>query len=308
MRKKDEPIGIIGLGRIGLTAAKAYLNAGYAVIGYDIRLAAMKDLASAGGRAANGPDEVARHASLILILVLNDDQVLSVIHGEKGILQSSPTQGLTLVCMSTIRRQTMENMYRECVKRNINLIDCPFTGGPARIATRTLTLIAAAPVDDLDRVRPVLEVIGKITHAGAAPGMGQAVKHCNQLLVGVTHAATMEVIALSRRLGLDPALVASVAGNGIAGSEYFRLLTESILHQQPSPGGLGQMCKDMSIVRDALRDAGMRGRVAIAAADYFAAALEMGMADREGADLIEVVEKDSRNKSADPENLAGHEH
>lgn len=301
MSKMAEPIGIIGLGRIGLTAAKAYVKAGYAVTGYDIHPAAMEDLASAGGTAVTDPGEVARHASVILILVLNDDQVLSVIHGENGILPSSPRKGLTLVCMSTIRRQTVERIYGECLKKGIDLIDCPFTGGPARIATRALTLIAAAPVDQVDRVTPALEVIGKITHAGAVPGMGQTVKHCNQLLVGVTQAATMELIALSRRLGLDPALVASVAGNGIAGSEYFRLLTESVLHQEPSPGGLGQMCKDMAIVRDTLSEAGMRGRVAIAAADYFAAALEMGMANREGADLIEVVEKDVATKRSDQE-------
>lgn len=296
-----EPIGIIGLGRIGLTAAKAYIKAGYAVTGYDVRPAAMKDLVSAGGIAASGPDEIARHASLILILVLNDDQVRSIIHGESGIFQSSPRKGLTLVCMSTIRRQTVEQIYGECLKKGIDLIDCPFTGGHARIATRTLTLIAAAPLNQVDRVRPVLEVIGEITHAGAVPGMGQAVKHCNQLLVGVTQAATMELIALSRKLGLDPALVASVAGNGIAGSEYFRLLAESVLHQQPSPGGLGQMCKDMAIVKDTLSEAGMKARVAIAAADYFATALEMGMANREGADLIEVVEKDAASKRSEHE-------
>lgn len=294
-----EPIGIIGLGRIGLTAAKTYVNAGYAVIGCDLHPEPMEDLVSAGGTAANSPDEVARQASLVLILVLNDDQVMSVIHGKGGILQSSPRKGLTVINMSTIRCQTVQEIHGECLKKGVDLIDCPFTGGPSRIATQTLTLIAAAPEDQIDRVRPALQVIGKITHAGTVPGMGQAVKHCNQLLVGVTQAATMEVIALSRKLGLDPAVVASVAGNGIAGSEYFRLLTESILQHTPSPGSLGQMCKDMAIVRDTLSDAGMKGRVAIAASEYFAAALEMGMANREGADLIEVVEKDGVTKSSD---------
>lgn len=299
MSNKAEPLGIIGLGRIGLTAARAYINAGYAVVGFDVEPAAMKDFASSGGTAVSSPHEVARLASLVLIVVLNDDQVLKVLHGEDGVLRSTGRRELTLVCMSTIRRQTVEQIYGECRTRGIELIDCPFTGGPARIGKQTLTLIVAAPLEQLNRVKPVLEVIGKITHAGTVPGMGQAVKHCNQLLVGVTQAATMEVIAVSRRLGLDPALVASVAGNGIAGSEFFRLLAESVLYQAPSPGGLGQMCKDMSIVGDTLRDAGITARVAMAAADYFAAALEMGMAHREGADLIEVVERDIAAKGSD---------
>ena len=108
--------------------------------------------------------------------------------------------------------------------------------------------------------------------------------------VSPTHAATMEVIALARRLGLDPALVASVAGSGIAGSDYFRLLADSVLTKTPSPGGLGQMCKYMKIVKATLQESGFSARVALAASDYFQEAQDRGMEGREGADLISVVD------------------
>jgi len=298
----SEPLGIIGLGRVGLAAAKAWLDRGYKIFGYDIDPSALNEFAASGGTAVDSPEEVAQRALIIMILVLNDDQVTEVVTGKDGILRAGEP-GRTVVCMSTIRRETLEFISGRCDERKIAFVDCPFTGGVARIPSGSLTLIAAAPQLALDQVRPVLEVIGKIVYAGPTPGQGQAVKHCNQLLVGVTQAATMEVITLARKLGLDPSLVTSVAGSGIAGSDYFRLLSESILKKTPSPGGLGQMCKDMAIVKDALRKAGMHAPVASAAAEYFSAAEKLGMKDRESADLIEVVERAAAQSKEEAESI-----
>ncbi len=290
-----DPVGIIGLGRIGLCAATAFIEAGYTVFGYDISQTALDQFVSAGGISVQNPEEITRHVEVVIILALNDEQVIEIIDGKNGILRSS-NSALTVICMSTINRSTLETLAGKCEQSNIGFVDCPFTGGPARIKSRSLTLIAAAPTPTIQRVTQVLEVLGKITYAGSEPGLGQAIKHCNQLLVGATHAATMEVISLSRRLGLDPVLVTSVISSGIAGSDYFRLLSESVLLKSPSPGGLGQMAKDMSIVVKTLDKAGMHGYVATAAWTYFSEASRLGMEDREGADLIDVVEKMSVKK------------
>lgn len=298
----SEPLGIIGLGRIGFAAAKAWLKQGYQVFGYDSKPSAMTAFVDEGGQALQSPEEVTRHTDAIIVLVLNDDQVVEVVSGADGILRAAGF-GKTVICMSTVNRETLQHIAVKCQEKNVALVDCPFTGGVARIASQDLTLIAAAPAEHLEKVRHLLEVIGRITYAGEQPGNGQAIKHCNQLLVGATHAATMEVITLARRIGLDPALVTAVTGSGIAGSDYFRMLSESVLTKKPSPGGLGQMCKDMAIVSNTLRRAGIHARVAQAAAEYFSAALKLGMADREGADLIEVVDQFAARDEDETKNI-----
>lgn len=282
-------IGIIGLGRVGLPVAEAYINAGYEVVGYDIRSEPLRELMRAGGKPAQSSRDVASLADAILIMVLNDKQALETTAGEQGILTGVRT-GAVVICMSTITRTALESIWKKCEEKNIDFIDCPFTGGPARIPTHSLTLIAAAKPEVLEKMRPLLNVIGNIIPAGSTPGMGQAIKHCNQLLVGITHAATMEVITLASRMNLDPALVTQVVGSGIAGSDYFRLLAESVINKKPSPGGLGQMSKDMTIVNATLKAVGFDARVALAASKYFSTASEQGMDGREGADLITVVE------------------
>lgn len=292
VNEKNNPlsIGIIGLGRVGMPAAKAYLQNSYEVHGYARRSEVIRVFEEMGGIHHSNPAEVAEHCSIIIVMVLNDQQVIEVITGNDGLLRGSHKDSI-IICMSTINRKNLEFVANECSVKKVGFVDCPFTGGPARVPTGSLTLIAAAGKDLIQKVKPVLDVIGDVVHVGEFPGLGQAVKHCNQLLVGSTHAATMELITMARKLGLDPEVVCNIAGNGIAGSNYFRLLSDSVLNKKPSPGGLGQMCKDISIVKNTLDEIKMPAYVANAAAKYFKLAEEWGMQNGEGADLIEVIEK-----------------
>ncbi|MDD4591133.1 MAG: NAD(P)-dependent oxidoreductase [Parabacteroides sp.] len=288
-------IGIIGLGRIGLPVAKKFIKNGYQVYGYARRPEVIKNFENMGGCYQPSPAEVANNCKTIIILVLNDQQVKEVISGEKGILEGI-NPGSVIICMSTINRINLKSVAYDCARQNIGFVDCPFTGGPDRVPKGRLTLIAAATPDLIDKVEPILNVIGNVVHVGNEPGLGQAVKHCNQLLVGATHAATMEVITLARKLNLDPSIVCDIAARGIAGSDYFRLLFESVLFHKPSPGSLGQMCKDVSIVSNTVDEVKMHALIAKATATYFKIAEEKGMQNREGADLIEVVESFTGNK------------
>jgi len=285
----EKSIGIIGLGRCGMPAARQYLSKGYTVYGYARRPEVIAEFEGAGGKHLAGPLEVARHAKTVIVMVLNDEQVIEVITGQSGLLKTAD-EGSTIVCMSTINGENLKNMNLACQKKGVKFIDCPFTGGPARIEQGTLTLIAAAPEDMLNAVRPALEVIGQITYAGPDPGMGQAVKHCNQLLVTTIHAATIELILLARKTGVDPKLVCDVVGSGIGGNDYFRLLSRGILENTTSPGGMGQLWKDVNIAVTSARTHNLPLLTVTAASQYFNMAVAQGMATEDSARLMDVLE------------------
>ncbi len=296
MKSEIGKLGIIGLGRIGIPVARAFLKSGYTVFGYDSRNEAVKEFTAMGGLRLSSPSEVAHHCQTVIILVLNDIQVLEVFSGYNGLFEGTDKKCSTIICMSTINRSNLESIAKQCEEKNIGFVDCPFTGGPSRVPSGELTLIAAASQEQIKKVSPLLDVIGKVVHVGDTPGLGQAVKHCNQLFVGVVHGATMEVITLARKMNLDTALVSKIIGSGIAGNDYFRLLSDSVINSVPSPGGLGQMCKDVSIVSKTLNEVHMPAPIFRAAAAYFQRAENLGMQEREGADLITVVESISEKE------------
>lgn len=285
----NKTIGIIGLGRCGMPAAKQFINKGYTVYGYARRPEVIAEFEGFGGRYVKSPMEVARHAPAVIVMVLDDGQVIEVISGEKGVLKAAGP-GSTVICMSTINRDNLTAMDSACRAKGVHLIDSPFTGGPARVEKGTLTLIVAAPQEILEPLRPTLEVLGQITYAGSVPGMGQAVKHCNQLLVTTIHAATVELIMLARKTGVDPKLVCDVVGSGIGGNDYFRLLSKGILENASSPGGMGQIWKDVNIVVTSARAHNLPLLVATSAAQYFNMAISQGMANEDSAKLMEVLE------------------
>jgi len=286
----SEKIGIIGLGRMGMAAAKKYIREGYQVVGYARRPEVVNEFRGAGGIAARNGREVAEKSGKVIVYVLNDQQVMDVVTGPVGILHGCHKE-TRVICMSTIDKENLEWVAEECAKKQVGFVDCPVTGGPARVTAGTLTLIVAAPKELLEECRRVLEVQGKITCIGEKPGLGQAVKHCNQLLVATTTAAIIEVITLARKGGLDPRVVCQVVGSGICGSDWFRLITSSILDNAPAPGGLGQMCKDIGLVINDSRRVRTPLIVASAANQYYLSALSLGMENADIHELIGVLER-----------------
>ena len=138
---------------------------------------------------------------------------------------------------------------------------------------------------------PALEVIGQITLVGDKPGMGQAVKHCNQLLVTAIHAATIELITLAEKTGADPKLVCEVVGSGIGGNDYFRLLSKAILENTASPRGSGQLWKDVNIIVTTAREHNLPLLTTFSTAQYFNMAVAKGMENEDAARLIDIIRK-----------------
>jgi len=283
-------IGIIGLGRMGMPTAKKFIDAGFRVAGNDLRQEAMEELRSAGGEAVEDGKRVAQKAKTVIVFVLNDQQVVETITGPNGVLEGCSDSSI-VICMATIDRDNLQRVAQMCSEKGVGFVDCPCTGGPSRVEKGTLTMIAAASKNLLNRCRPTLEVLGEIIFAGETPGMGQAIKHCNQLLICTTHAAVMEIIALAKKSGLDPRIVCEVIASGIGGSDYFRLLSTSLLENTPAPGGMGQLFKDISLVVNDGRRVELPLLVATAAFHYFLAAQSLGLENQDSSKLIQVIEK-----------------
>lgn len=288
-----ETIGIVGLGRMGLPAGKLLIRKGYTVVGYDPDNVPLDEFAASGGKASPDVKTVAELAETVIVFVLNEEQVNAVVAGKNGLLDGI-NENSCIICMSTIRQAQVEWVAEQFVKKNAGFVDCPCTGGPPRAANGSLTLIAAGKKDTLGRCRPILENLGTIVHVGEVPGMGQAVKHCNQLLVSVTHAAVMEVILMARRAGLDERQVCQVIGSGVAGSDYFNLLSSSVIDRTAAPCVMAMMCKDSNIVVDTGRSMKLPLLVAGAANQYFLAAQSLGLENEESSELMKVVERFSQ--------------
>ena len=195
-------IGFIGLGNMGGPMAANLLKAGHLVQGYDRVPAALQGLRDAGGTAAGSAAEAVQGVAFVITMLPAGAHVREVLAGEGGVLAALAPDTL-LIDSSTIDVATARAMHEAAAARGLGMLDAPVSGGVTGAEGATLTFMVGGGDTDLDRARPVLEAMGRnIVHAGG-PGLGQAAKLCNNMMLAVSMIGVAEGFALAGRLGLS---------------------------------------------------------------------------------------------------------
>jgi 3-hydroxyisobutyrate dehydrogenase-like beta-hydroxyacid dehydrogenase len=82
--------------------------------------------------------------------------------------------------------------------------------------------MAGGEATQIERARPVLEHLGRLTHVGPH-GAGQLAKLANQMIVGITIGAVAEALLLCEKGGADMAKVREAIGGGFAESRILQV-------------------------------------------------------------------------------------
>jgi len=208
-----------------------------------------------GAQLAASPAAAAAGASL-LCLCVSDDQA-----AETVIEQAGPglVPGSLVVDFSTIAPATSRALAERLASRQVTYIDAPVTGGTEGARAGSLSVLVGGAVADLERARPVLEVVGgRISHIGPV-GSGQAAKAVNQVLVAGSYAAVAEAVALGRQLGLPMEHVLDALKSGAAGSWALEHRSANMLSSRfPLGFKLALHHKDLAIALEAAAAAGLK--------------------------------------------------
>lgn len=217
----------IGLGALGAPMAHNLLQAGHELTVFNRTASSCEPLRAAGARVADSPANAAREAEMLVLCVSDDRAAEAVLLGPEGGANGTDVQraailglqpGSLVIDCSTISPTTSRRLAAALEKRGISYIDAPVTGGTEGAKAGTLSVLVGGELQDLERARPLLEVLGgSITHFGPV-GSGQETKAVNQVLVAGNYAAVAEALQLAERLGLDRQQVVSALKGGAAGS------------------------------------------------------------------------------------------
>lgn len=228
-------VGFVGLGIMGLPMAKNLLKAGHEVTAFNRSVRPHADARAAGARLAASPAEAAREAEVVITIVTDSPDVEQVCLGPGGIIEGARA-GTVVVDMSTISPEVTKRIGERLGERGIHLLDAPVSGGDTGAIAGTLSIMVGGDAADLERVRPVLEAMGKrIVHCGPL-GAGQTVKLCNQIAVTLTNLAVCEALIFATKNGVDPAKMLEALSAGAAGSWQMSNLGPRMLKRDFAPG------------------------------------------------------------------------
>jgi 2-hydroxy-3-oxopropionate reductase len=217
-------VGFIGLGEQGEPLARNLLSAGFDTLAFDRRPQAGAAFADAGGRTADSPAEVAAEAGVVLVCVVNDEQVLDVVEGGRGLL-AAMRPGAVMVINSTISPEAISRITETARPAGVEVVDAPLTGGPRAAVNRTVVYFVGGNEAAIARCRHLLEVSGRIFRAGG-PGAGARAKLVHQLILCGNLLAAQEGWALGLKAGLDEQVILEVIRSGAAQSRIAERLPE----------------------------------------------------------------------------------
>jgi 3-hydroxyisobutyrate dehydrogenase len=154
--------------------------------------------------------------------------------------------------MSTISPDATRDFAVRLGEQGVALLDAPVTGGDVGAQQGTLTIMVGGAADAFERVRPILEHMGRnIVHVGRS-GAGQTLKACNQILCAANMIGVCEAIMLARRSDLDLAQLVETLGAGAGGSWALSNLGPRIAAGDLQPAFMIELIqKDLRIVQEA---------------------------------------------------------
>ncbi|MFC7787411.1 3-hydroxyisobutyrate dehydrogenase [Microbacterium sp. MAHUQ-60] len=284
-------IAFLGLGHMGLPMAVNLVTAGHEVRGYDPVPAAV-DAATAAGIpiAASGADAV-HDADVVITMFPAGRHVIAAYQDE---LLAAAEPGTLFIESSTIAVDEARTAHRLAVDAGHRSVDAPVSGGVVGAEAGTLAFMVGGSDEDFELARPLLEVMGKrIVHCGG-PGLGQAAKVCNNMILGISQIAVAEAFVLAERLGLEHQVMYDVVSQ--ASGQCWALTTNcpvpgpvpaSPANRDYQPGFAGAlMAKDLGLALQAIEGTGTDARMGRLAQEIYAAFAEGDGAGRDFSGII----------------------
>jgi 3-hydroxyisobutyrate dehydrogenase len=193
--------GVVGLGEIGGGIAGNLMKAGVPLSVCDIREEATAPYRE-GAHVAVSPRELAGRCDVVIVAVLNDAQVRAVLEGDRGVFAGA-REGCTVVVVSTISTATVTDLRAVGATRGVTVIDCGVSGGTAGAADGELVCMVGGTEEEVDRVRPLLDVFSRLVLHMGPPGTGLSAKLARNVVQYGSWLAAQEAQELAEAAGVD---------------------------------------------------------------------------------------------------------
>ena len=299
-RKRQAPtaaakpaVGFIGLGVMGQPMTGHLAKAGYAVTVYDLDARIPRALAKAlpNTRATRSPAEVAAASDIIMTMLPNGEVVRQVLNGDDGIL-AGVRPGCILLDTSSSEPWLTQRSHEQLQAAGASLVDAPVSGAQWGAEAAELVFMVGGADADVERVRPLLDCMGRaVFHLGGV-GAGHAMKCLNNMITAMNLMVLSEGLAIGTRHGLDPAAMVDVL-NVSTGMSW---VGQTHIHQRvlnrkfDDPFKLGLMLKDVGIGMELARSNDVPAPLSGAGHQLWRAAAKANKAEASVSELVRWVE------------------
>jgi len=284
-------IGFIGLGNMGSELARHLLAAGHTLATFARGERSRANAGRLGLNARSSPAEVAQESEVVFTMVTAGADVEMVTLGPEGIAQGA-SAGSILVDLSTISPTIARDVGRRLAVRGIHMLDAPVSGGIPAAKAASLTIFVGGEDPVFERVRPLLECVGKsIFHMGPL-GTGQVTKLGNQIAQLACLQGTAEALLFAREQGADPGKVREALLTGYGASRMLDVLGKKMVERDFKAGIVAALHhKDIGVALALGQEAGVPLPITAQVMQQLNALMGSGFGEQDTSSLLLVLEQ-----------------
>jgi 2-hydroxy-3-oxopropionate reductase len=281
-------IGFIGLGIMGAPMALNLLNAGHELF---VRTRSKVPESLSKAMACKTNADVARAADVIVLMLPDTPDVETVLFGKDGVAEGL-SAGKTVMDMSSISPIETKVFAKKINDLGCKYLDAPVSGGEVGAKAASLTIMCGGSEATFDKVKPLLEAMGKNITLVGGNGDGQTTKVANQIIVALNIAAVGEALLFASKAGADPAKVRQALMGGFAASRILEVHGERMIKRTFNPGfRIALHQKDLSLALAGAKSMGVALPQTASAAQLMASCAAHGWDQLDHSALVKALEQ-----------------
>jgi 3-hydroxyisobutyrate dehydrogenase-like beta-hydroxyacid dehydrogenase len=252
-------VGILGIGRMGGSMARALAGAGFDVVVWNRTPEVAESIAGElGAKAVRRPADVAAAADVCISMLADGPAVKAVFDGPDGLLAGARPKNVLVDC-STVPPATIRGFEAAAHSAGAGLLDAPVSGSVSLAQAGNLTIMAGGEAADLARARPVFDVLARTVFHMGPLGSGAAMKLAVNTLIFGLNQAVAEGLVLAEAAGIDRALAYDVLTASAAGAPFVGYKRAAFLEPDATPVAFAMdlAAKDLRLIADLARVVGV---------------------------------------------------
>lgn len=239
-------VGYIGLGAMGSALARHLLGK-HSLTVFDLNKSIVSSFVDQGASSAATCEELGRGCDVVLLCLPRSSDVKQVLFGPDG-LAKGLARGTVVIDQTSGVPDETRGFATLLAEQGVSMLDAPVSGAMATAIAGTISVIASGPRAVFGKVASLLKDISpNVFYCGERVGNGQTMKAVNNLMNVGCRLATLETVALGRKLGL-PLAAMTEALNHTTGRSYTSqgMLPNIAAGRQSTKFHLALQVKDMN--------------------------------------------------------------
>jgi putative dehydrogenase len=292
MTLKDSPqsIGIIGLGIMGGTMAKALMAHGHQVVGYDIEAVKRRRLDRMGGQSTTELTTLLEQCQLLITALPTPQALLETVHQIAS--QTKPIKKQVLIETSTFTLEDKLTAKSILDARKIEMIDAPISGTSHPDPASQWIIFVSGGRKTCRSIEPILRSFSVKAPWVGEFGEGIKLKLVANHLVAILNVAAAEATAFSLAMGLNPqTMLEHIGQSPYIGTGLMRIRVPMMIQKKfkPATMKIEVWQKDMDIIGEMMKSRKFHAPLFQASASIYDTAQSMGFGDHDTASVSQVL-------------------